>query len=71
VAHIRRPTFPDRSPTIRIGAERHEVMANELGAKATGDVTDVLYRYVDAWLDYLDTVSLPFDWPQFSARSAD
>jgi hypothetical protein len=62
VAHAGPPTFPDRSPTRRISVERHEVMTDRSG-DAIGDVPDVLFRYVNAWLDYLETVPLPFHWP--------
>ena len=65
VAHPHPPTFPGRQPVISIGIDRHEVLTSD-EAKATGDVADVLPRYVNASLDYLETVPLPFDWPTAS-----
>ena len=69
VAHAGPLTFPDHGPILRIRADRHEIIMNSSGATATPDVTDVLLRYVNAWLDYLETVPLPFAWPPISARS--
>jgi len=62
VAHDPPPTFPERRPMVSIGPDRH-VIGEEPPGSQTGSVTDLLVRYVNAWLDYLETVPLPFEWP--------
>lgn len=63
VAHPAAPTFPESQPTVRIGADGHEVINDcPSGSKPTESVTNLLVRYVNAWLDYLETVQLPFEW---------
>jgi hypothetical protein len=71
VAHVDPPTFPERRPVLRIGLDRHDVMTSGSGAKTSDGVPEVMLRYVNAWLDYLETLSLPFDWPTVTTEEAD
>lgn len=68
VVHEPPPAFPERRPVVRIGQESHEVLkAGEPRSEATEGVTDLIVRYVNAWLDYLERVPLPFEWSTPSA----
>jgi hypothetical protein len=63
VVHAAPPTFPERRPRVRIGQERHELITEgDPRSEVADGVTNLLIRYVNAWLDYLETVPLPFEW---------
>jgi hypothetical protein len=64
VAHPAPPAFPEMRPTVSIGPAGHVAISKERASEveATDGATDLLARYVNVWLDYLESVPLPSEW---------
>jgi hypothetical protein len=69
VAHPPAPRFPEQRPLLTIRPERHTVAHEGMPSSSENeDLVAVLDRYVNAWLDYLEAIPLPFEWPPAAAK---
>jgi hypothetical protein len=64
--HVAHERFPESKPGLALNQVSHEVIRpGERRSPAQAEPIEYLLdRYVNAWLDYLDTIPWPFNWPE-------